>query len=585
MSENNNQERSVSLSDLSNGAIPTATPVGMPNTNQTPLPKFNSDTAKDLNRREAVLPSEDELPVENFGNPVIDNAFANIDNTINRIQAETDSIYQKGLEERVEQAVDDENIDDDVIKKNTSNTLIVHNFDDDDNKHIPPIPSIDITEPITDIEYEPVSIKKEVLDVKTSAPVSGTETKTISMVPEEAYNNVPEKNNDDSLFDIDEEDLHFLDDDEDEEKNTTDTESFNEEDEENKKTEKIKENIRTEMNKNFKPVDNKIDFKKFTIAKKPISASKIITNINKRPIECADGVLYSVKRAIRMSAFEPMEIQSLDPDRLRQGNYNSFMKNKLNLIYEHLVDENKPKSFESWAKITPNTTVDDYMFTAYKATFGLSNIITFTCNDDKCNNVFLETVPVNNMIKFKDDTVREEYMNILHSGNTNSTVDTYDVVLYQASDEYVFGLKIPSLYNTFIEPTLVDQKFMKKYEDLILLLSYIDCVYIIDRETSQLIPVDTKPVPNNDTMTYKRKVKTFASIIKSLTSDQLQALSVETDKYDAGKLDDNGKLIKPVTYVYPERKCPKCGKKIDEIEIAPDSMLFTRHQLGLMNKI
>ena len=120
-----------------------------------------------------------------------------------------------------------------------------------------------------------------------------------------------------------------------------------------------------------------------------------------------------------MSAFEPMEIQSLDPDRLRQGNYNSFMKNKLNLIYEHLVDENKPKSFESWAKITPNTTVDDYMFTAYKATFGLSNIITFTCNDDKCNNVFLETVPVNNMIKFKDDTVREEYMNILHSGNTN----------------------------------------------------------------------------------------------------------------------------------------------------------------------
>ena len=89
----------------------------------------------------------------------------------------------------------------------------------------------------------------------------------------------------------------------------------------------------------------------------------------------------------------------------------------------------------------------------------------------------------------------------------------------------------------------------------------------------------------NDTMTYKRKVKTFASIIKSLTSDQLQALSVETDKYDAGKLDDNGKLIKPVTYVYPERKCPKCGKKIDEIEIAPDSMLFTRHQLGLMNKI
>ena len=63
MSENNNQERSVSLSDLSNGAIPTATPVGMPNTNQAPLPKFNSDTAKDLNRREAVLPSPFQVPI------------------------------------------------------------------------------------------------------------------------------------------------------------------------------------------------------------------------------------------------------------------------------------------------------------------------------------------------------------------------------------------------------------------------------------------------------------------------------------------------------------------------------------------
>ena len=80
-------------------------------------------------------------------------------------------------------------------------------------------------------------------------------------------------------------------------------------------------------------------------------------------------------------------------------------------------------------------------------------------------------------------------------------------------------------------------------------------------------------------------IKTFATILKSLTSDQLQALSVETDKYDAGKLDDDGNLVKDVTYVFPERVCEKCGKKIEEVEVNPDSMLFTRHQLGLMKKI
>ena len=65
----------------------------------------------------------------------------------------------------------------------------------------------------------------------------------------------------------------------------------------------------------------------------------------------------------------------------------------------------------------------------------------------------------------------------------------------------------------------------------------------------------------------------------------IQALSVETDKYDAGTLDDEGNLVRDITYVYPERRCPKCGKKIDEVEVNPDNLLFTRHQLGLMKKI
>ena len=235
--------------------------------------------------------------------------------------------------------------------------------------------------------------------------------------------------------------------------------------------------------------------------------------------------------------------------------------------------------------LTPNTVIDDYMFTAYKATFGLSNIITFSCEDNKCNNVFMESVPIHSMIKFENDEVKDEYMKILHEGNTDSTNTNYEVSLYQASDDYVFALKVPSLYNTYIEPTLVSQDFNAKYEDRLLLLSYIDSIYKIDYATKQLIPIDTKPVATDKSLTYKRRIKTFDTILKSLTSDQLMALSVETDKYDGGKLDDDGNLIRSVTYVYPERRCPKCGKKIDEQEINPDNMLFTRHQLGLMKKI
>ena len=383
------------------------------------------------------------------------------------------------------------------------------------------------------------------------------------------------------LFDgIDDEDMKYLDEED-------ESESDNEESEDEKaKTEEIKETIRHEVNKNFIPINNKLNLSKFTISKKPINAAKVINDIKSKAIECADGVLYNQKRAVRMSAWKPMEIQSIDPQRIKNGNYNKYIENKLKLIYDHIIDANKPKTFEAWAMITPNTVIDDYMFTAYKATFGLSNIITFSCPDDECSNIFMESIPIHSMIKFANDSVKDEYMTILHEGNTDSTTSKYEVNLYQASDEYVFALKVPSLYNTYIEPTLVKQEFNIKYEDRLLLLSYIDSIYKIDYDNNQLILIDTKPVATNKALTYMRRIKTFDTILKTLTSDQLMALSVETDKYDGGnKIDDNGELIRDVSYVYPERKCPKCGKKIDEQVINPDNMLFTRHQLGLMKKI
>lgn len=575
MSEN------VTLSELANGAVPTATPVGMP-----VKPKLNTKNVKEANLAEAVLPGDDGSVVgKGTGNPMLDAAFEGLDSTINRLATESTELIEKGNEERIEQAIEngDADIDDDDdINVVAAQTIKVNTFDTDINDSSP----VEVVEP-----SETVSITKPAMveqEVDVSAPVAGTKKETISMVQDTSvYDDVEDTDDeDDHLFDgIDDEDMKFLDDEDDD--SSDDTTESDEDDDVKAKQEAIKQNIRQEINHNFNPVAHKLDLKNFTISKKPINASKIINEIKTKAIECADGVLWSEKRAVRMSAFKPMEIQSLDPQRLRgnNANYNKFIENKLKLIYEHIIDANKPKNFEAWAMITPNTVMDDYMFTAYKATFGTANIVTFNCNDDNCNNVFMENVPIHSMLKFTDDKKKEEYMNILTQGNTDSSTSEYNVDLYQASDDYVFGLKIPSLYNTYIEPTLVDQNFSSKYEDLILLLTYIDSVYRIDYDTHQLIPIDTKPVASDKALTYKRRVKTYATILKSLTSDQLQALSVETDKYDAGTLDDDGNLVRDITYVYPERRCPKCGKKIDEVEVNPDNLLFTRHQLGLMKKI
>ena len=569
MSEN------VTLSDLSNGAVPTASPVGMP-----AKPKLNTKNVREANISEVVLPGDNgSVEGKGTGNPMLDAAFENLDATTNRLAEESMALINKGNEERIERAIEEDGTDidnDDEVNLIQPTTIKVNSFDTDVVNNAPVVEPVAVTETVT--ITKPVMVEQE---VDNSAPVAGTKKENIAMVEDPSVYD----DEDDHLFDgIDEEDMKFLDDEED--SNNEESETSTNEEDAKAKSEAIKANIRQEINHNFNPVSNKIDLSSFTISKKPINASKIINEIKTKAIECADGVLFSEKRAVRMSAFKPMEIQSLDPSRLRNGaNYNKFVENKLKLIYEHIIDANKPKNFEAWAMITPNTVMDDYMFTAYKATFGTANIVTFNCSDSNCNNVFMENIPVHSMIKFSSDEIKEKYMTILTQGNTDSITSEYKVDLYQASDEYVFGLKVPSLYNTYIEPTLVDQNFSSKYEDLILLLTYIDSVYRIDKENRTLIPIDTKPVASDRALSYKRRVKTYATILKSLTSDQLQALSVETDKYDAGKLDDNGDLIRDISYVYPERRCPKCGKKIDEVEVNPDNILFTRHQLGLMKKI
>lgn len=566
-----NTNENVSLSELANGAVPTAAPVGMP-----VKPKLNTANVKDVDISEVSVVTEPK-PVEGTGNPMLDKAFEGLDDTISRLQNETDTLYNKGREERIQKAVDDADIDSVDDTESSPSAVVVHKFDDEASavqENIKP------TAPVEEEITQPV-IKKPMMveqTVEVSAPVAGTKKENIVMAADPSvYDDDP----DEHLFDgIEDEDMKYLDDEDD----SSDSEDKDDA-EEKAKTEEIKEKIRAEVRNNFTPVNNKLNLNNFTISKKPINAAKVINDIKTKAIDCADGVLYSQKRAIRMSAWKPMEIQSIDPQRLRSGNYNKYIENKLKLIYEHIIDVNKPKTFEAWAMMTPNTVIDDYMFTSYKATFGLSNIITFSCSDDKCNNVFMEQVPIHSMIKFSNDQIKEDYMRILHEGNTDSSDSEYKVSLYQASDDYVFALKVPSIYNTYIEPTLVSQDFNSKYEDRLLLLSYIDSIYKIDYAANQLIPIDTKPVASDKSLTYKRRIKTFDTILKSLTSDQLMALSVETDKYDGGKLDDEGNLIRDITYVYPERRCPKCGRKIDEQEINPDNMLFTRHQLGLMKKI
>lgn len=542
-----NETEKVSLSTLAEGAIPTAAPE-MP----TKLPKLDPKTVKDVNVSEVVQPKKSNQVQTEMGNPMIDSALQGLDDAIERTRQESLEIVEKGEEERIEKLIDE----DETVETNTN------------NQRINLVSESEYTSKPKTNDSSDVSFDDEEFEFNDNNSTKNNDNDMVSTT-KVAYK--PESIN----ANISDEDMKFLDD---------ESDLDEDEDQKNLVTE-IKEKIRLEMNEKFVPVSNKVDFSKFKVAKKPISASKVINHIQQAPVEAADGVLYNANRAVRMSAFSAMEIQSLDQSNVRRNNYNQFMIDKLHLIYNHLIDANKPASFEAWMKSMTNDVIDDYFFTAYKATFSNSNIITYSCTDDTCHNIFMNKKNIEDMIKFRNEDVKKKYMDILHSGNVNTVTTEYETDLYQASDEYAFSLRKPSLYATYIEPSLINEEFMKKYEDLLLLISYIDDIYIIDRENNELIKVDTKPDPRRPDVTVKRKIKSYATIIRSLTSDQLQSLSLATDKYDAAEVDDDGNVITDIKYIYPEEICPKCGKVIPEEEQSPDRMLFMRHQLGLMNKM
>lgn len=362
--------------------------------------------------------------------------------------------------------------------------------------------------------------------------------------------------------------------------------------EEKERRNALRDSIRISVKENFKPIDNKVDLSKFEIQKKPISASKVLNHIKETPVRTATTPLFSTsKKVIEVSEFTATEIQKLNPALINQNNFYTALRDRYQLLYNHIVDPNKPATFEAWLKTVPEDAIDDYFFAAYKATFGAANILTYECPKDGCDNVFLKEVPVMSMIKYKNDAVKKEYLDLLHNGKLNISKDTYSAGLFQVSDEYVFALKTPTLYERVFEPTLLDSQILETYGQLITLITYIDEIYVIDQANNKLIPIDMQPVHTDPRKTVRRRIKTCASIIRTLTSDQLQTLTVETDKYDKpdskrNRNDDDDEDTTPeIQYIYPECECPKCRSKIKEAVADPVDMLFTRHQLGVYQRI
>lgn len=433
-----------------------------------------------------------------------------------------------------------------------TNTAVDHgNTIDKDNTYLPKT-----------IAYNP-NVNDETASVE--ATKSSNEPKTPVHVPEKKIDtNILDGVNNSSLFDDDDDNI-------DDEYDIDDTAEKSEE-------ETIKE-LKSELETKL-VIKSKFDLSKFAIANKSITSEKanmIIANKTIAVPNVADWMMYGAEKAISVSGLSGPEILKLNPANSTRNRLNTF-KDIYRIIYDHIIDKSKP-NYETWLKTTRFSDLAHIYFALYKATFANSNFITYECPNSKCKKMFIKEVNFDDMVSYANDEVKHN-VEIFCKKDTNAPAKDFgESELFQISDNYAVALRHPSIWNVTIEVAALSDKFLEKYADMIDLISYIDNIYFIDSDHQMLVPINTKPVTNDLAKTSARRIATYIdNIINKFTSDEFFNLRGKVNEFDENN--------NAVTYKIPGATCPDCAEQIAETaNIAPENLLFTRHQLAAIQSM
>ncbi len=516
----------------------------------------------------AVFAAKDEdMQQPTLGNALFNQLDEALERTKNQVRELHEEIIEKAEEESFEIGIDPVDI-------NSSDQTVYEEDNDDDNK------SSDLN---TLFEEEPEDLyndenDEDDVDEEFIMSRNLNKKKKEDLEDQEEENKYDEyKNNSKNILDdLAEEDDDILNDNIDEEDDDIENEENNSipdapdlEDLPEEERQKVVDEIKNQIRNNITPV-KKFDLDKFKIKKKPVSISTIM-KITKAESNIADWVLPVAKRAISCSAISGTEIIKLDPRNSNRNRLNTY-KDIYNIIYDHIVDNNKPE-FEAWLKTTAYHDLEHYYFCIYKATFGKNNFMNRECQNPKCKHTFIADVDLNEMIKYSNDEAKELVKKIFEHDTTTGTHEVEND-LVQISDTYAVSLSMPTIWSVIIETASLSEQFLEKYADMVDIYSFIDEIFFIDEENEELIPVDFKPVANDQTKTIANKIRVCYNVINSLSSDQYITLISYIRKMDS----DNS----TISYQIPECTCPKCGSKIEAVSATADELLFTRHQLGVI---
>lgn len=402
-------------------------------------------------------------------------------------------------------------------------------------------------------------------------------------VPKKSIKEVLDDEDDDHDLDLmldDEDDGDYLLDDEDEEE---DSEEESDDDEDEKPEflrytpQEEAEALGKAVKEKIKPIedDKRIDLSAFKKANKKISVSKVLKAVGASEPNQTNWGLFNTGLPILMEGFKGQEIATISEliaaDEEVMTTYN---KNRqlYGMLYQHDKSESKPENFTDWLKQI-SIRDDDHLFMAlYRAAYSGANYINYRCPE--CGEVFVsDSLPLYKMVKFATKEDEQKADKIMDS--VIREPQPLPMITEQISENYVMDFKDPSLYNIMIEGAVLDNDYITKHSDLVTYISYIDNIYYINRDTMELEPIELTKYDKNLKKQIATKIKRYTKILRELTEDQLNSVSVYINEIASKKDVD-------LIYIRPEMECPRCKHNIPEEEASARNLVFTRHQLALL---
>lgn len=330
---------------------------------------------------------------------------------------------------------------------------------------------------------------------------------------------------------------------------------------------KLKEAVKSKIH----PVAKGYDLSAFTISKKPVALNAVLNNVESPNLKYADWVAYSTGHKFRMLGFTGAEI-----DKLNNPNGNRLQSEtvRYKMLFDHIIDKDKPDTMEQWVKRTSFFDIEHYWFGAFRGTFeGAAYMPITNCPNDQTHVFLTDNLDIMEFIKFENDEAKDRFYKI-YDGQIAESKELYKSDIVPVSDNFAVAFREPSIYNMVFEVAMLDQEFVDKYRDIIALITYIDDIYYVNRQTMQLEPINYKYWPNNVAKTAKSKIIQFAKALRKLSSDQYHTLLTYIQE-----ITERGDHI---TYQIPEVTCPECQATIEAMPISGKDLVFTRHQLAAL---